>query len=495
MVGNRQRPRGVTGRTLIALLLAWHVSGPVRAQAPERPAVGDPYSDRIDAVIAQAVRDPGPYSRQPDRATVLADAPAPAQAAGSGLGAGSPTFPEGISYSVEFERNIQRISNPYRLLNSAGSQRRSDTAVADELRTAFVVPLASERTRLLASAAFGNVAYQDQSKLDYHPHALRAALQWRAGDLLRGSLTASDRVRQNRFLSTSWPERDLIKQRLFSADVGLWVTESLALPRLSVSRSRSRYEFAANRALYNRDDSQFQVAASYLGKESSYVMAGMSMIRSHYPDRTALQVQQLDEAYRDREYFVSALWDYSAKTQVETYLGWRHRSYANLAARDVNFLTADLKGNWLYSAKTSFHLHLWSHPYGNEEDPAILYSIQSGGRFSVRWKAGEKTWLSMNVVRERQKNYLIGSGGMSETMAWRFGPRLEWQVHRNVLLTLDGWREQISGAGYPGYGGTVVRIGVVLSHDNDGSPPASRQYVHVECDAPRYVETSYTCDP
>lgn len=491
MVGNCRRSRWWIGGTLaVPLLIAF---GPTQADPPGRRAANDSSSSRIDAVIAKVIRDISPSVPPPVEAP--ADSSDRTSPAAKGVGAGSPALPEGVSYSLEFERNVQRITNPYRLLNSAGSQRHADTAVTDELRAAFVVPLASERTRLLASAAFGNVGYQDQSKLDYHPHALRAVLQWQAGDLLRGSVMAFDRVRQNRFLAAGWPERDLLKQRLFAADVGLWVTESLALPRLSVSRTQSRYEFAANQALYNRDDSQVQVAASYLGKESSYAMAGLSMIRSRYPDRTPLQIQQLDDAYRDREYFVSGLWDYSAKTQVEAYLGWRHRRYANLSARDVNFLTADLKANWLYSAKTSFHVHLWSHPYGNEEDPATLYSIQSGGRFSVRWKAGEKTWLSMNVVRERQKNHLIGAGGVSETMAWRFGPRLEWQMNRNVLLTLDGWREQVSGAGYPGYGGSVVRIGVVLSHDNDGSPPASRQYVHVECDAPRYVETTFSCDP
>ncbi len=409
-----------------------------------------------------------------------------------GMGAGSPIFPEGIEYSIQGERSFQRISNPYRLPDTAGSQRHSDMAVANEVRAAVIVPLASERTRLLASAAFGDVEYQDQSKLDYQPHYLRTILQWRASDLFEGSVSASDRVRLNRYLATSWPDRDLVKQKEFGADVGLRVTESLTVPMFSVSRLTSRNEFAANQALYNRNDTRFRVAGRYAGTDKSYFMAGLTTVRSNYPDRTPLQVQELDQRYTDREYFVNGAWHYSAKTAFEGYVGWRQRSYAFLGTRDVNFITADLRALWDYSAKTSFRAHLWHRPYGNEEDPSILYSTLTGGRLTVRWQASEKSWLSLNVVRERQKNTNISVSKVSETIAWRVGPRIEWQVHPNILLTLDGWRERVSGEGAPSYGASVIRVGMTLSHDN-GSPWPARQYRHGECDTPRYLDTRL-CD-
>jgi len=446
----------------------------------------------IDAVIAKTVGPVAP--RQEARA--LPEGPAEeertaavkAPSVRQGMGAGSPVFPEGIEYSVQISRVIQQISNPYRLPDTAGDLRRSDLAVADEVRAAAIIPLLSERTRLLAAAAFGNVDYRDQSRLDYRPHSFKTTLEWRAGDLLQGSVSASDRVRLNRYMATSWPDRDLLKQRAFGADVGLRITESLTLPVVSLSQASTRNEFAFNQQLYNRDDSKVQISGVYMGRDESYVMAGISRVRSRYPDRTPLQIQQLDRAYTDTEYFVNGMWQYSPKTSLEAYAGWRQRRYATLADRSIDFVTADLRAHWDYSVKTAFLVHLWHQPFGNEEDPTILYSTLTGGRLTMRWSPGEKTWLSLNVVRERQRNYRTTAGGANETMSWRFGPRLEWRVHRNILLTLDGWREHVSGAGYPGYGSTVIRAGISFDIDN-GSKQAARLHVREECDPPRFLDT------
>ncbi|VCU72608.1 hypothetical protein PIGHUM_04710 [Pigmentiphaga humi] len=407
------------------------------------------------------------------------------------MGAGSPFFPEGVEYSLQVARIVQQISNPYRLPDTGGNLRHTDLAVIDEFRAAAIVPLASERTRLMTSAMFGNVDYRDTHQLDHSPHAIKTTLQWQAGDLFKGSVSASDHIRMNRFLSTSWPARDLLKQRIFNADVGLRVTESLTVPMLSMSRTVSRNEFATNQQLYNRNDNLVQLSAQYVGKDYSSVSGGVSRIRTNYVDRTPLQVQQLDRAYSDTEFFLSGNWHYSSKTSLEGYAGWRQRRYETLVDRDVDFATAELRAYWDYSVKTSFHAHLWHRPYGNEEDRSTLYSTLTGGRLAVRWQPGEKTSLSLNVVRERQKNYRVGAGGASEAMSWRVGPRGEWQMTPNILLTLDGWRERVKGVGYPGYGSTVLRVGFTLMFDNIHLSPA-RVRSGEECDG-RNLDTRL-CD-
>ncbi len=453
------------------------------------------YNQLVERVIEQTTGQ----AKAPDRATPSFGSSPPVATPGkesvfrvAAKELVQPVFPQGINYAIQAQRILQRHSNPYRLPDSAGDQRKGDTAVADEIRVAANVPLLSERTRLQAAAALGNVRYHDQRQLDHQPHYLKAALQWHGGDLLQGTVSVSERTRLNRYLATSWPQRDLIKQRLFSADVGLRVSESLTLPMVSVSRSASRNEFASNQMLYNRDDTRLQLAGRYVGIDNSYVMMGVSQSRSRYPDRTVQQIQQLDQSFTDREYFVNGAWHYSAKTAFETYLGWRRRAYTTLVDRDVDLLTAEMRAYWDYSSKTSLHAHLWHRPFGNEEDPGTLYSTLTGGRLSARWQAGEKTWVSLNVVREQQKNYRSGSGDRSESQAWRWGPRLEWQVHPNVSVVLDGWRERVRGDGSQGYGGTVVRVSVVLNHDNGYTQPA-KLFLHAECDAPRYLDTRL-CD-
>lgn len=395
-------------------------------------------------------------------------------------------------YVLRAQSSVQRHSNPYRLSNDERAILGADTVLAHELSGAAIVPVLSDRTRLVVSGFLGDARYQEHRQLDHKPKRLDAAFQWRAGDLWQGAFGVSREDRLNRFLALSAPQRDVIESRSAYADLGLRVTESLTLPELSVQRSSLRYEFPINALLYNRDETRAQVAVRYAGYAASYLQAGVMASNVEFLDRTPAQVAVIDERYDDREVFVDGQWEYSPKTLLQARLGYRHRTYANLAERDVSLLTVEAKAAWQYSVKTRFDLALWHRPYGNEEDPAILYSTLTGVRGSIRWQYTDKLWFSFNAVRETQKNTRLSAGDGGSSVATRFGPRVEWAVNRNVKLVLDGWRDNVQGNNFPSSTSTVVRVGVVLSTDNWGTRGPERLIRYADCAAPRYVETT-TC--
>ena len=395
-------------------------------------------------------------------------------------------------YVLRYQSSLQRQSNPFRVSDDLRGTLPADNVFVNEVSGAVIVPILSDRTRLVASGNLGNARYQKNRQLDYQPKRLDAAFQWRAGDLWQGQVGVRGEDSLNRFLATSAPDRDIVKTRAAFADLGLRVTDSLTLPLLSFQQSSLRYQYPINAMTYNRDEKRVQASVRYSGMAASYVQAGITESRMEYLDRTAAQVATIDNRYADREGFVEGQWEYSAKTLLKARLGYLQRSYANLSARNVSLVTAETRAAWQYSVKTRFDLDLWHRPYGNEEDPAILYSTLTGVRASIRWQATEKVWLSFNVVRENQKNTRLTAAAEGRSKALRFGPRLEWAVNPNVKIVLDGWRDNVEGINYPSSNGTVVRLGIVLSTDNRGTHEPERLLRNADCASPRYVETT-TC--
>lgn len=402
---------------------------------------------------------------------------------------GSPRF---IEYVLRAETSLQSQTNPLRLSYDLGPAPIADTVRTLDVSGAAIVPLGSEETRLLLSGSLGSAVYQKATVLDPHPHRLDAALQWRLGDLLRGSAGVGESKELNQYLGLSAPNRDLITNTVTFIDVGLRITDSLTLPVLSANHSTQRYEFASNASLYNRDEDTLQLAARYNGIDNSYMQAGVLHSQVFYRDRTPSQVAQVDNRYTDQEVFVEGLWTYSIKTSFSGRLGLRNRSYANLSERDVRLLNASARADWQYSPKTLFKLDVWNRPYANQEVPTVVYSTLTGARAAMRWQATEKQWYSLSAVRESQQDTRTLGEPPGSSWATRIGARMEFALDREAKIVLDGWRENVRGINAPSLSANVLRLSLVLSHDNGGTHAPERLLRSRDCAAPRYVETT-TC--
>lgn len=408
---------------------------------------------------------------------------------GNALAADPPRF---IEYQLRAEGSLQSQSNPFRLTNRLSD--RSDTVRTFDISGAAIVPLASNDTRLLLSGSLGDAHYDVNPQLGYQPRQLDAVFQWRYGRLFKGSAGLSSGLGLNPFLNLSAPFRDVITTRSYFADAGLRVTEDLTAPAISVNHRTRRYEFGSNATLYDRDEDVVQAAIQYTGINNSLAQIGVLQSQIDYVGRTPQLISQIDNRYRDREVFADVRYNYSPKTSLYARLGYRQREYRTLSERNVNLVTGELRARWQATAKTRLNLELWQRPYANEEIPGILYSTLRGARASVRWQNSEKLFASFNVIRENQSDTRRVGDLSGSSQGWRYGPRVEWHIDRNVMLVADGWRERVKGQNYPSFSNNVVRLTLVLLHDNGGVSAPGRLIRSRDCEGPRYVESTSCYD-
>lgn len=401
-------------------------------------------------------------------------------------------FPEGIEYSFQAQSYPQYQSNPFRFSRADKPQHESDVVMVNGVRAAAIIPLLSERTRLDVSGTVNDANYAHYDQLDHQAKRLDTTLRWHAGDLFNGRVDYMYDDRLYNYLNRTFPNRDMVQTDGLSVQAGMRITENLELPVITLNQAKVDYETPDNRTLYNRNADGWQAAFVYSGHGNSFLRGGIRQENVYYRDRTPFWTDLIDNRYRDREVFIGGQWDYSAKTTFGARVGYLQRQYSKLSERDERLLTLDLKAGWDYSVKTRFDLNAWRRPYANDDSPTTLYSTVTGVRGSVRYKATDKTRLSLNLVAENQKDTPIAGATGNSARLYRGGVRMEWAARDNMLVVLDAYHDRTDGRNESAsYRQNVARLGVVFSFDNNGR--AARLLWNPECEPPKYVEASY-CD-
>lgn len=408
---------------------------------------------------------------------------------GGGIAQAQPTtFPEGIGARLEAQPWWSHESNPFRFSEAQQAQAQDDTIVGALARGALAVPLLSERTRLDLSGTLGHARYQHYRQLNHDPARLDAVLRWHAGHALSGSVRYRYANGLYRYLNRSYPERDMVTDRLGQADFNVHVTPSLVLPRVTVWENRVGYEFDETSMLFTRRSRHIEVSAQWRGIENSRAIVGWQRARGTYTQRTPFWANLVGRDYQDDAWFADVQWDYSVKTTLAARVAYQKRQYTGVTGRDVNQWVVILRAGWDPSPKSRWDLSAWYRPFPNDEDPTILYGTLTGGRVSWRWHPTVKTMLSLAASYEEQVDTPIAGSTTRKSRLLRFGPRFEWQIHRRIRLFVDGWHDRTTGStASNSYRNTVVRAGLVISLDNHWQPPPGMLW-HSECDPPRYIE-------
>lgn len=407
--------------------------------------------------------------------------------AGAGLAlccgqAGAAGLPGPIDHVLQLRSSGQYQSNPARLPDSS-DERRGAAVLVNSIGAALRIPLLSDDTRLDIDGNLADVRYSNNRQLDHQPVDLDAALHWRAGRLFAGRFDYGYEDQLNTYLSRTWPERDTVSRRRLSGEAGLRVTESLTLPVLSLFGNDTRYERAVNAELYDRDESGWQVSARYAGTERSYAQVGLRETQVEYPERGPALVPLIDDGYRDREYFVQAQWHYSPKTLLIGRVGYLQRDYDHLSERDTSLLTFDANAIWDYSPKTRFDLQMWRRPYAYDDNPAVIYSTQTGASLGARWQATAKVAFGMAFERILQKNTAITGDAGDDLHIARYGARLEWQPDDRLRWVLDFYRDRQRGASsFDSYSQNFVRLGVEYTYGSKGSADVAELLRPGECE-------------
>lgn len=421
-------------------------------------------------------------------------APLPRAFTASGQDKEAAEFVNGVEYVVQGQTRLLSQSNPFHA--EEGSERKRGTSAwVNTFDAAAVVPLASERTRLELAGSYGHAAYDRSPPLDHRPLHFVARLPWQAGDVLAGSFEHVRDIAQYRWPERTWPDGDTVGTTRQRAEVGLRVTESLTLPVIALGQEIVVYGHERNFLLFDRNLQWREVSVRYQAPTRSQITLGWRTTEGNYRQRTDEVAAVLGRRYRDRDLYAATDWRLSDKAIVAGRAGWRLRRYEDVAGRDADLPSAELRAGWDYSVKTRFDARLWRQSYVNDRDESVLYSTYTGGQLFARWQPSHKTFVSLGMVHELQDDTLPGGQRIDRaTRSTRLGSRVEWTVTSGVQMVFDAWRDHTAGrAGRSGFVDHVVRIGLVISYGNRFGNPERLLWVP-ECEPPRYVEAS-ACRP
>ncbi|MBZ0073813.1 porin family protein [Bordetella hinzii] len=390
--------------------------------------------------------------------------------------------PGPAEYAVQLGSSFQYQSNPARLPESMADDIRGAGVMVNSAGLGLRLPLLSDDTRLEAGGTLGDARYTSNRQLDHQPGNMLSALHWRAGRLLAGRFDYGYQKQLNPNLSRTWPDRDMQARDNKGAEIGLRVSERLTLPVFSVFRNGTRYDQDINKTLYDRKEDGWQLAARYTGFGRSDAQVGLRRSNVDYYGRTPDLVATIDDRYTDDEVFAAARWDYSPKTVLQARVGLLKRRYEHLGDRDTNLFTFQGRATWDYSPKTRFDLQFWRRPYAYDDDPTVLYSVQTGGLASVTWRPTVKTALQLGAELTRQRNTAFTGGDGQVLQIRRYGARLQWQQQDNLRWILDVYRDQQTG-GSPGddYKQNFVRIGLEYTFGSRGKEDLRRLMQPSDC--------------
>ncbi|MCB5364560.1 hypothetical protein H0484_12465 [Pusillimonas sp. CC-YST705] len=373
-------------------------------------------------------------------------------------------FPQAMDYVMQLQSSVQSNSNPALITESNGNPQ-SSTALINTLGIAARIPLLSEDTRLDLAGVVGNAHFSNQHQLDYQPRLFDGTLHWRIGRLFSGK-TGYQYHRERYQSDRLWPESDTVSTRRWEGEAGMNISEDWTLPLFRLFDSSTRYGALPNQQLFNRNEKGWEVSARYQARHGSSLSLGWAQSRTTLPLRHTLNRTDLDDAYRDRELFTQAYWQYSVKTSFYVRAGWLQRRYQNFSERDTSLLTLDTQAIWQYSPKTELRLGLWQRPYSNDEDPSISYSTRRGLGLTALWQATPKLSLTLQAVYENQEDTRFDNQHVRSPLT-RYGSRLSWKAGPNLDVILDGYHARKRGADpWNRYTQNVVRLGIVLYTDS-----------------------------
>ncbi len=313
---------------------------------------------------------------------------------------------------LQLETALTRDTNPLRFTDQANTdpglvnsaQKQTDTVAAADLRFGAIVPVLSDQTRLVLTGSLGNRHYKNYSQLDHQTGGADLAFDWVAGHALSGRISAGKSKRLFQYINGSLTERDLSHEQRAGSDWRLRINNDFLLAA-SLSRSGLDYDLPVNQ-LYNFREHSKQAGLRYTSTTGSMLEGGLRWSDTEFPQRTEAQITQLDRAYKEREAYLDAEWNYSVKTVFSTHLGLIKRSYETLSERDTNLLNTIVRGTYLYSPQLRFDLQLFDRPF-SIVDPAILYVQTKGIRLDSSWKYSPKLQWNASVLWQDSDQKLI----------------------------------------------------------------------------------------
>ena len=290
---------------------------------------------------------------------------------------------------LQLESSWQEDSNPLHS-NEAQQPISGTSSLGAEMRAGLVLPLLSERTRLIVGVSDAAYSYHGVDQLSHEQRSWDLALEWAEGDLLNGRFSVSDTQHLFPYSDGSLTQLDMSHLAVQAAEVNLKITNDLSIP-LHIEQNRFYYDLPQNQ-LYNATGTTSQIGVLYTSTTGSRVQLGTRVATQTFGQRTAAEIASLDSGFKDTELFADVDWNYSALTSVRMRMGIINRHYPLLTTSDSKLVSTLLDTRYNYSPQVRFEFQAWDQPIPIV-DASVLYVVAKGARLDTVWQYSDKLRL------------------------------------------------------------------------------------------------------
>ncbi len=378
--------------------------------------------------------------------------------------------------ALQLATSLTGDSNPLRFYDGDaaaaqnGNPSTSDKVKALDVRAGLIIPILSDRTRLILTGSLGTRQYQTYQDLDHQEKAADASFEYAVGDLLAGRVIAGKEDRLFQYINGSLTAKDISHFSQTGAELTLKITDELSVP-VKLDRSNLHYDLDVNQ-LYNFHQNGQQAGLKYYSPTGSNLELGVRFSDTDYPNRNPQQIADLDQRYRETETYLEAEWKYSVKTVVSTHLGLIRRRYDSLSDLNTNLLSTLVRGTYFYSPKLRIDAQIFDRPFAIV-DPSILYVVTKGLRLDAQWNMSDKTQFHLTGLAQNSDQKLVprlaeiqDSVSRKEKLT-RAGFGINYQLQRGFRLMLDSFYEKVErDTNLPGLKQGVIMIGLEYSYEN-----------------------------
>ncbi len=372
-----------------------------------------------------------------------------------------------LDSSWRYDSNPLRLTENVDIRTALGTDRKSDSVIATDVRFAIVHPLDSPETQLVFTGQLGNQGYRQLTQLDNTEYAYKGSLEWRSGDLWKGRLLRSQEQQLYDYLNGTLTIREMVHRTTDTAEVALRVTPDLEFP-FSIQNQQKRYDTPTNRMFDSRRRS-LDGGVQFRNEAGSNISVGLRSAEVNFPERTVAHIASLDSGYGDNEIYLASDWRYSVFTRLSGRIGSLQRTYATLESKNFSTLTTELRVQHDYSPKTRLTIDFWSRP-DEVADSTILYAMVSGLRVGTTWLASDKTRVNLQASKELQRyQYVTTIPGQSnpELHRLRIGGSGTYAVSRDIQMYIDGFRDRLDqGTFGANIGQNMLRVGLEYTFEN-----------------------------
>lgn len=382
---------------------------------------------------------------------------------------------------LQLETSLTSDSNPFRFydqppgsvqtdVNASNQFHDGDTVTGADVRAGAIIPVLSDRTRLILTGSLGNRYYKNYKNLDHHLTAADASFDWAAGHAYNGRVSVGKEDRLFQYINGSLTDKDVSHQKRAAADINFKLTDEWSL-NAKLDKDSLNYDLPVNQ-LYNFDERGKQLSGRYYSPTGSSVEIGARLSETNFPDRSAQDIADLDQAYKESEAYLDAEWRYSSKTVTSMHMGVIRRKYDTLSERDTNLSNILWRGTYYYSPKLRLDLQLWDRPF-TIVDRTVIYVLSKALRFDAQWKYSDKSQMNFSTLLQNSDNILvprlaaISDGTSRKEKLARIGVGGAYEFERGFRLVLDSFYERVQReSDGVNLKQAVVKLGLEYTYEN-----------------------------